>query len=145
MSVPHFSGPVAAGADSYETLAAARTLVADDNGMTFGLALVGGFTVTLPSAAEAGAGWRAKFIVTISPTTAYIITEKTAVDTNVINGGINELDVDTGDDGPYTVAGTTISFAANVAVIGDYVDIFCNGLKFYITGQTNADGGIALA
>jgi hypothetical protein len=145
MSVSHFSGPVAVGADSYEALGAATTLTADHNGMTYGLALVGGFTVTLPSVADAGAGWRVKFIVTVAPTTAYIITEKTADDTNVLIGGINELEVTTDDDGPYTATGTTITFAASVAVVGDFVELFCSGAKFYFSGQTNIDAGITLA
>jgi len=145
MSVTHFSGPVAVGVDSYEALAAATALTADHNGMTYGLALAGGFTVTLPSVAVAGAGWRAKFIVTVAPTTAYIITEKTADDTNVLIGGINELEVDTTNDGPYTATGTTITLVATVAVVGDFVELFCDGTKFYFSGQTNADGGITLA
>ena len=144
MSVTHFSGPVAVGADSYEALAAATTLIADHNGMTFGLALVGGFTVTLPSAADAGAGWRVKFVVTVAPTTAYIITEKTADDTNVLIAGINELAVTTGNDGPYVAGFTLVTFVANTAVVGDFVELFCDGTNFYGNGQTNADGGITL-
>ncbi len=145
MSVSHFSGPVAVGVDSYEALIAAKALTADHNGMTYGLGLLGGFTVTLPSVADAGAGWRVKFIVTVSPTTAYIITEKVADDTNVLIGGINELAVTTGNDGPYTATGTTITLVASTAVVGDFVEMFCDGAKFYFSGQTNADGGITLA
>jgi hypothetical protein len=62
----------AGGASSYERLITTRVLTNADSGKTFGLALAGGFTVTLPALATAS-GFRATFIVEISPTTAYII------------------------------------------------------------------------
>jgi len=134
------------GSLSYISVIAAATLLParDWNGKVIGLNLAGGFTLTLPSVAQAGAGWRATFRVETAPTTAYIITEATASDTNVMTGGINELEVDTSDDGPYSAAFTQVNFVANTAVVGDYIDIECNGSRFYVRGQTNADGGITL-
>ena len=145
----NFVGPIGAGSGAYRSLIAAETLVnvgggVPSNGMTYGLNLVGGFTITLPSIADCGAGWRATFRVEIAPTTAYIITEDTGEDTDIMTGGINELEVDTMDDGPYSAAFTQVNYVANVAVVGDYFDIECNGTRFYIRGQTNADGGITL-
>ncbi len=88
-----------------------------------------------------------KFIVSAAPSgAAYVITELATSDTNIIcTNGINELEVDTSSDGPYNATHTTISFADGVAVKGDWVQIECDGVNFYATGQTNADGGIALA
>jgi len=105
------------------------------------------FTTTLPAVKDAGTGWRAKIVVKTAPSgAAYVITEDTTEDTNIIiTNGINELEVDTADDGPYNAGHTTISFADGVAVAGDWIDIFCDGTNFYVTGQTNADGGITLA
>jgi hypothetical protein len=123
-----------------ETLVAARTVKAEESGMTFFLGVAGGFTVTLPAPAR---GLRYTFIVSVSPTTAYIIATNGGADIGVI--GVNELEVDTSDDGPYDVDADAISFVANVAVIGDYLDFWCDGTKWYARGQTNADGGITSA
>ena len=104
-------------------------------------------TTTLPTVSKAGAGWSCKIVVKAAPSGAdYVVTEDTGSDTNVIiTNGINELEVDTNDDGPYNAGHTTITFADGVAVAGDYVEIFCDGTNFYATGQTKADGGISLA
>lgn len=130
----------------YESLTAeTESLVAADSGRTFGLNRADGITVTLPSAAAAGAGWKAKFRVETAPTGGnYVITENTALDTNVLAGGVNELEVDTNDDGPYSSAFTQVNFIQNIAVLGDYIEIECNGANFFVVGQTNADGGITL-
>lgn len=123
-----------------ETLAAAKTLTAADSGKTFFLGLAGGFTVTLPAPA---AGLQFKFIVSVAPTTAYIIVTNGGA--NIMIGGINELEVDTGDDGPYDDNADTLNFVASTAVVGDYVEMISNGTSWYFHGQTNADGGITTA
>ncbi len=122
-----------------ETLTAARTLTSSDSGKTFYLSLAAGFTVTLPTIAE---GLRFKFFVKTAPTGgAYAITG--AATSTVL--GVNELEVDTGDDGPSSSGTTTVSFAANVALPGDYLEYECDGTKWYAIGQTRADGGITIA
>ena len=131
-------------ASRYESLVTTEAMVVTDNGKTFLLNLAGGFTVTLPTVAVAGAGFWCKFIVGTAPTTAYIITEDGGSDTNVCIGGINELEVDTASDGPYSAAFTFVNLVASVAVVVDWVEYFCDGTSWYITGQTNADGGITL-
>jgi len=130
-----------------EVLTAARSLNAEaDCGKVFFLNLAGGFTVTLPSIAAAGAGWNCKFVVKTAPTTAYIITELAASDTDkIITNGINELEVDTTEDGPTNTGHTTVTLAANVAIAGDYVSFLCDGANWFCTGQTAADGGVTLA
>ena len=122
---------------SVETLAAAKTLTAADSGKTFFLGLAGGFTVTLPAPV---AGMEFTFIVSVAPTTAYIIVTNGGADIIVV--GINELEVDTADDGPYDINADTLNFVASTAVVGDYVSFKCDGTKWYGIGQTNADGGI---
>lgn len=143
-AVINCAAPQSDGADAYESLITTEALERWDSGKTFLLNLAGGFTVTLPTLAQAGAGWNARFIVGTAPTTAYIITEDTATDTNKLMGGINELEVDTSDDGPYSAAFTLVTFVASVAVVGDYIDVYCDGSFFIVRGQTNADGGITL-
>lgn len=129
-----------------QPLLADISLTSDDSGKIFVLDIASGLTSTLPSVADAGAGWNCKFVVGTPPTTAYVITENTNADTNVIvTNGINELEVDTSNDGPYNSGHTTITFAENVAVKGDYVDVWCDGSNYYASGQTNTRGGVTLA
>lgn len=118
---------------------AAKTVTAAESGSTFVLSLAGGFTVTLPAVAL---GLRYKFIVGVIPTTAYIITAASAV----VNGGINELEVDTGDDGPYATDSTSLTFvASSLGTVGDWVEYVSDGVKWYITGQTKLDGAVTFS
>jgi len=127
-----------------QDLTAATSLVAGDSGKVFMLNSATEFTVTLPSIADAGAGWNCKVMVKAAPASAdYVITEKASADTNkIVCNGIAELEVDTSDDGVYSAGCTFINFKDGVAVQGDWVEIFCDGTNWYVTGQTNADGGI---
>lgn len=121
------------------TLTAAKTVTAAESGSTFILSLAGGFTVTLPAVAL---GLRYKFITGVIPTTAYIITAASAV----VNGGINELEVDTGDDGPYATDSTSLTFvASSLGTVGDWVEYVSDGVKWYITGQTKLDGAVTFS
>jgi hypothetical protein len=123
-----------------EVLSAAKTLTAADNGKTFFLALAGGFTVTLPTPSL---GFECEFIVSVAPTTAYIIAAAGGAD--IIVAGVNELEVDTTEDGPYDDNADVFNFVASTAVVGDRVSFKCDGTKFYGIGQTNADGGVTMA
>lgn len=133
------------GRERYEELTKATTLNVSDVGKTFFLNSDTEFETTLPAVDDAGMGWNATFIVKAAPSGAdYTITEDTDEDTNVIVcNGINELEVDTSDDGPFSAGCTTLSFKDGVAVQGDWITIRCDGTNFYATGQTKADGGVA--
>ena len=119
----------------------------EDCGRVFFLNSTTEFTTTLPAIADAGPGWWCKFIVKSAPSgAAYVITENAASDTDkIITNGINELEVDTSDDGPSNTGHTTVSFADGVAITGDFVEFLCDGTNWYCTGQTKADGGVTLA
>lgn len=131
-------GPVDAGTDVI-TLTAARTVLASETGTTFILSLAGGFTVTLP---PPSLGLRYKFITGVIPTTAYVITATGAI----VHGGINELEVDTGDDGPYATGSTSLTLVASaLGTIGDWVEYVSDGAKWYITGQTKLDGAVTFS
>ncbi len=99
----------------------------------------GGIGLTLPAP---DGGLKYKFVVGTAPTTAYTIA--TASSANIIKGGINELEVDTSDDGPYSAVGDLFSFVANIAVVGDWADFESDGTSWFVTGQTNADGGVTI-
>jgi len=144
MSNTHFSGPVSIGAGSYESLITTKALDIKDNGKTFGLNLVGGFTITLPAVATVNAGWKARFRVEIAPTTAYIITEKAADDTNIIVGSINTSTGQTAAASFNTSGATFVNFVANAAKAGDWVTIETNGTNWFAYGQCTIVTGITI-
>ena len=126
-------------AGSVETLILGKQLTLEDSGKTLFLALAGGFTVTLPLPL---AGLRYKFIVKIAPTTAYIIATNGGAD--IIIGGVNELEVDTSDDGPYDDNADKFNFVANTAAVGDFAEFISDGTSWYVNGQVNLDGGATM-
>jgi hypothetical protein len=121
-------------------LTATNTLTAADSGKILFLNSSTEFVTTLPAPA---AGLWFKIICKAAPSGASY-TVVTAASANIIIGGINELEVDTGDDGPYDADGDTITFADGVAVVGDWVELVSDGTSWYVTGQANADGGITI-
>ena len=128
-------------------LTATASITPADSGKVFFLNSTTEFTTTLPTIADAGAGFNVKFMIKAAPSGAdYVITENTSSDTNVIiTNGINELETDTDDDGPGNGGHTTITFVDGVAVAGDWIDVLCDGTNWYVHGQVAADGGITLA
>ena len=105
------------------------------------LNLAGGFTVTLPTVDASNiAGCHWTFIVGTDPTTAYIIAGGTAdkmAGKVVCSAGGNE-------DEENAITGDQFNFVANTALIGDKVEIFCDGTGFYGYGITGAAGGITI-
>tara|TARA_R110002110_G_scaffold164081_1_gene364216 strand:+ start:300 stop:980 length:681 start_codon:yes stop_codon:yes gene_type:complete len=128
----------------YEDIQAVKALAASDSGKIFGLDLLAGFTVTLPAVADAGAGWYCEMVVkTVTTSNNYIVTEKTASDTNKIVSHMGLLELDTGDDGLHSAAHSIITFEATPAK-GDKIRIFCDGTFFYATGIGVSDDFVAL-
>lgn len=119
-----------------ETVTAANVITAAETGKVFFLALAGGFASTLPAPA---AGLKYKFIVSVSPTTAYTIV--TTSSANIIKGGTIEI---AGTASPYINNGDLITFVANVAVVGDWVELVSDGTSWFLSGMCSADGGITL-
>lgn len=97
----------------------------------------GGIAFTLPAP---DVGLKYRFIIGTAPTTDCTISTAGGADIIVLE--VNELEVDTSDDGPYDDNADVVTFKANVAVVGDFLDFHCDGTKWYARGQTNADGGI---
>lgn len=106
----------AGGASSYERLITTRVLTAADSGKTFGLALAGGFTVTLPALSTVS-GFNARFVVEIAPTTDYVITCATA-DLDKMAGQVFGSDGADGDSETDFTA-DQLNFIAAASVIGD--------------------------
>ena len=121
--------------------AATKVLSATDSGKTFFLSKADGIAVTLPALA---AGLRFTFIVQTSVTsTGYTIATNGGAD--VIAVSVNELETDTGDDGPYDDNADLVTLVANLAVIGDRLDFYCDGTLWYCIGQTKNDGAVTSA
>lgn len=133
--------PLSSMVNMVEALTATNTLTTADCGKTLLLNSATEFATTLPTPT---AGCKLKFVVKAAPASASY-TVVTASSENVIIGGINELETDTGDDGPYDDDADTITFADGVAVVGDMVEMNSDGTSWYINGQAKADGGITLA
>ncbi len=145
MAITNFSGPIAVGAGSYESLITTKSLDAKDNGKTFGLNLAGGFTVTLPALSDVNAGFKVRFRVEITPTTAYIITEKASADTDTILGSINTSTGQTSAADFEASGATFVTFVVSSgAVVGDWVTLETNGTNWFAYGQCTVPAGITI-
>lgn len=129
--------PGAKSIESSEVVITTNVITAAESGKTFYLTLAGGFTSTLPAPAL---GLNFRFVVAVSPTTAYVIVTNGGAD--IMIGQIHENEVDTTEDGPYDANADTFNFVANVAVIGDWVEFRSDGTSWFYKGMTNADGGV---
>lgn len=113
-------------ANKWEVISAARTLTAEDSGKVFGVEQDSAYTVTLPLASDAGAGWNAKFIVSQVAANKVTIANNTAEDTIV--------GMTVGADGG---AGSSAESAVDEigiisgAQLGDTVELVCDGTYFY--------------
>ena len=130
--------------EPYLSLITTKSVESADHGKVFGLNLVGGFTVTLPKISELTAGWYCFFRVETAPTTAYIITEDTSVDTNVMTGGFSCAELTDAAVAAYSAAFTQVNLVASLAVVGDWVKVSTNGTRFYVEGHTNVQAGVTV-
>lgn len=116
-----------------ETVVVANVITARESGKTFFLGLAGGFASTLPAPA---AGLKYKFVVSVAPTTAYTVGA---------TGAIIEGAVDVNSTLVLGANETTITFAANTAIVGDWVEVESDGTSWFLNGMSGAAGGITLA
>lgn len=123
-----------------QDLTAVNTLTSADCGKTLLLTAATEFATTLPAPT---AGCKLRFVVKAAPASASY-TVVTASSANILIGGVNELEVDTTEDGPYDADGDTITFVDAVSAVGDFVELISDGTSWYLHGQANADGGITI-
>lgn len=123
-----------------EALTATEVLVAADSGKLLTLGTAGGFDTKLPAPA---AGLFFTFVVKVAPTTAYTITTNGTTQ-NVIHGHVvsGDLDQTTATDGTAGTAVDVITFAANKALIGDRVELVCDGTLWYAMAYSHVFDGI---
>tara|TARA_R100001015_G_C4458813_1_gene46409 strand:- start:54 stop:488 length:435 start_codon:yes stop_codon:yes gene_type:complete len=124
-----------------ENVVAARTLTANDSGKVFTLDQDGTFDITLPTAAEAGAGWHAKFILTDDGSGTVKVIPNSAEDTLigmvVSAAGGAAASAEAGVD--------ELIWVASTAKPGDWAELVCDGSNFYVFGQMHDDDHMTLA
>jgi len=124
------------------SLGAAYQMLDSDSGSVFILDAAAGYAITLPTVANTTDGWNAKFIVgTAFATTDWTITASAAV----IKGGVNELETDSGDDGPSSTGATNMHLELAAETIGDYYELVFDGTSYWLSGQTVADGALTFS
>lgn len=122
-----------------EDVTAAGTLAESECGKTVFLNSATEFETTLPAPSD---GCYFKFIVKAAPSGAHY-TIVTNGSSNILIGGINELEVDTADDGPSSTADDTITFHDSPAsAVGDYIEMISDGTSWYYNGQSSLDGAV---
>lgn len=122
---------------SAEVVITTNVIEASENGKTFYLTLVGGFTSTLPAPAL---GLRFRFVVAVAPTTAYIILTNGSA--NIMYGHMLER---AGGAGVAGAARDTFNFVANQAIIGDWVEFWSDGTNWYYHGMVDVAAGNTVA
>ena len=123
-----------------EKLTAAKTLTTGDSGKTFTVDTSGGnFSVTLPTAAQAGVGWNCRFLLT---TTGAICTIEPPSSEDTLIGGINALDGNAGETAESGV--DELKFLA-AAAAGDNCELVCDGSNFYVSGTAHANNHMSIA
>lgn len=126
-----------------EALTATKVLVAADSSKILTLGTAGGFDTKLPAPA---AGLFFSFVVKVAPTTAYTITTNGTTQ-NVIHGlsAVNDVNSVTDPDLTEGTAVDVITFVANKALIGDKVEIFCDGTLWYAIAYAAVFDGITFS
>lgn len=105
-----------------------------------------GSTVTLPALSNSvDCPIFVVYVKTNCTSNSYIINTASGSDTFI--GGVNELETDTGDDGPSsTGSGVTLTLGNATDQVGDiYIIIGTPGRKWLVLGQSALDGGAAFS
>jgi len=144
-------GRYSADRKKIENVSAAKTIDVADCGTVFtissGTATAGNhsasFTMTLPSAADAGSGWWAKFIVREITGGDVTITSSAgdADSQNIAAVQFGENATGDGNVAHYAAAGG-LRFDLSACKKGDALELICDGTNFY--GQVLASGSAAV-
>lgn len=125
-----------------EVVAATNEIEITESGTVYVLNHATEFVTTLPTVSTS-AGVTFRFIIGAAPADAdYTIVTDTLE--NKIFGMVLEAENDTTEDGPVGQDEDTITFVRAVAVVGDWVELTSDGVGWYVSGMTAADGGVTL-
>jgi len=127
-----------------ETVTATNILTNAECGKVMFLNSETEFQTTLPAVSTVSAGCEFEFYIAGAPSGASYTILTGNSDEDVLIGGIVERETDTGDDGPYDASADTITFVDGTSVVGDTVRMVSDGSYFYVTGVSNADGGVTI-
>ena len=112
-------------------LTEASTLGSGDSGKVFFLNSATEFTTTLP-ACSGNAGFNVTFVIKAAPSgAAYVVSSASSSDyiLGSVSAGAADDVADTSDG-----TDTQINFADGSAVVGDWVNLVCDGSALYIVG-----------
>ena len=124
-----------------EVVVAARTLTAADSGKVFCLDQDASFDITLPTAAAAGRGWNAKFILTDAGSGTVKVVPNSDEDTLI--GMIGSADSSGGESAESGV--DELIWVASTAAVGDWAELVCDGSNFFVSGQQHDNDHMTLA
>ena len=123
-----------------EAIATTKSLEASDSGKIFTVDQGSAYSITLPTVAQAGAGWHATFFLIGQASNAVEIIPDASEDTlrgALTSGAGGGASAETGVDQLIFVSGT--------AKNGERVDIVCTGSFFEVSGFMHDDDHITLA
>jgi hypothetical protein len=124
-----------------ENITAAKTLDPSDSGKVFTLDQDSSFDITLPTAANAGVGWNAKFILTDAGSGTVKVIPNSSEDTLI--GMITSADSSGGESAESGV--DELIWVASTAAVGDWAELFCDGSNFYVSGQEHDNNHMTLS
>ncbi|MDP6584806.1 MAG: hypothetical protein QF535_09125 [Anaerolineales bacterium] len=127
MARPYFGG----SSPCIKALAADTTLSLADSGKKFICSQVGAYNITLPAVGDAK-GWEGTFVLGTAGANDFDIIGGTA---DVMVG------VDCGDANTAIDNADKVTFASGSAVVGERIDIFCDGTNYYVTMFAASDAG----
>ena len=123
-------------------------LLESDSGTTFFSNQAAGYTVTLPSVSGGDAidGWNCRIYIATNVTSSNFTITEGSGDTNIIIASTVEQDV-SGSAAPAgkSTGCTNVILASGADVIGDYFDILCDGTKWYIQANVQADAAVTVS
>lgn len=123
---------------------AGLTLQRSDSGKLFVFDTTTATTVVLPSLADAGPGWNARFIVNqVAGASNHVVKENIASDTDVIYGMVVEADIST--DAATAAGVTNIQLTSAAGAVGDMVEVIATSTKWFVRGYGSADGSITFS
>lgn len=129
----HFSGALALGVGSLESITAAKTITYADNGKTFLLDGGTGVAITLPAPKI---GMKLKFITALAFGTDYVITATGAImEGSFMEAGVVQL----------CSGGTTLTLEDGAEALGDYIDMVSDGTSWFVGGNFSTAASITVA
>ena len=127
MARPYLGGSSA----GIKTVTADATLVPADSGKTFICSQAGAYDITIPVVTTTG--WTAKFILGTAGSN----------DFDIIGGTADKMvGIELGDTNTAITADSDkVTFDASNAVVGDWIEVLCDGSNYYVTHAAVADAG----